>query len=313
MILASGKIWEIVVKRKSLTQENLKALAAWALQTYFGEKSRGQRWFCEGLTEETVLNEFTKSCSPISPVHLVELWKAIPGIQKGLRAIDAEKDIDMVAAYLGRDKSEPQIPNYNKGDATLHEMSAELGTITATMVNKIFTGGAEKLRTLTGGASPEDLEDDVLTEIMEKIDRSRALAADIFAKSLLAHAGNIPAFLDSELKVHHLTRTEREAVGEDEIQCLLALSELTHEEIVRALLVDIEEDENLFKTFQNAASKLIHPRRSGRPKGSVKRAEAHEDEGEDSQEEEAVEQIEVLDVQGPDGGWVDSAPFLDAV
>jgi hypothetical protein len=41
--------------------------------------------------------------------------------------------------------------------------------------------------------------------------------------------------------------------------------------VVDILLKDLELSENLFRAFQNAASKKIFPRRSGRPKGSGKK------------------------------------------
>jgi hypothetical protein len=206
--------------------------------------------------------------------------------------VDADAELDMVGNYLSRDKNESSIPNYNKGEATLHEMSDELGNITATMVNKIFTSAAEKLRLLTGGTSPEDMEDEALTKLLARIDQAREEAAKVYAVALKGHQGNIQAFLDAEVKAQHMTGTERESVTSLEIQFLTALAEMEPEEIIRALLADIEEDDNIFKTFQNAASKRVFPRRAGRPRISTTFLKV-KTQGEEDDEEEVNSPVEI--------------------
>lgn len=267
MVLASGRIWETLLKHRDIKEEQLPALADWAFKTYFGTNNAGKRWYVNGMTPEVVLNEFCRPMTPISPIHLVALWRDAPGIRKGLGAIDADREIEAVMAYLGKGDS-TGIPAYTKGEATLGEISDGLGNITPTMVNKIFASGAQKMRELTGGLSPEDMDDDDLSDLLDRIEVCRQETAVEFLQDLRTHKGNIAAFIEAQIKCSNMTRTESEMITLDEIQCLGVLCELTDKEIVATLLADIDdEDDNLFKTFQNAVSKKMFPRRTGRPRG----------------------------------------------
>lgn len=268
IILASGRIWESLLKKKDIKPEQLPELAEWAFKTYFGENNAGKRWFVPNVKVEEVLNEFVRPLTPISPIHLIALWRDSASIRRGLGAIEADREIEAVAAYLGK-ASNPPSPTYTKGDATLHEVSDALGNITPTMVNKIFSSGAQKMRLLTGGVSPEDMADDDLSDLLDRIEICRQETAVEYTQSLRFHGGNIGAFLESQIKASNMTRTEREMITTDEAQCLSVLCELTDEEIIRTLLADIDdEEENIFKSFQNAVSKKMFPRRTGRPRGT---------------------------------------------
>jgi hypothetical protein len=281
-----GKIWSDIINRNSFSSENIKGMSAWAMRVYFGPKNADKIWFREGVNEDSVLDEFCLPDSPISPRALVEVWTAMPSLQRALGVL-TDNELDTVSEYLQRNATDTGVPKYTQGDCTLKEMASSLGNITGTMVNKIFISGADKVRRLTGGVSPSDMEPEAFDRMMEFINTQQLKAANAFAGSLLEYDGDIAAFLENQVKLLHLTEIERLAVTENEIQGLMVISELPHSEIVDILLTDLEED-TLFLTFQNAASKAIFPRRAGRPKGSFKKVSVPEDYEQDEEVPEAM-------------------------
>lgn len=265
-----GVVWSVVVNNNNLTASNLQDIAEWALRVYFGPGNEGKRWYRDSVTTENVLNEFVLPEAPISPEAMVEVWKAIPALRSALERLD-NSELDAVAEYLQRPRDADTTPHYTQGDKTLKEMASTLGGITGTMVNKIFVSGADKLQRLTGGVSPMDMEGDDLITMFELIDHAQTLAASEYASSLLAHNGDIPTFIQSQITALNLTEIEARAITPEECDGLLVLSEMEHTRIMAVLLEDLDSDDNLFLGFQNAASKKVFPRRSGRPKGSGKK------------------------------------------
>lgn len=268
--MAFGTVWTEVVNTNKLTGANLQEIAAWAHRVYFGPGNEGKRWYRDGVTTENVLAEFLLPESPISPEALVEVWKAIPSLRSALERFD-HNELDTVMEYLQRPKGGDTTPRYTQGDHTLKEMAATLGGITGTMVNKIFVSGADKLQRLTGGVSPMEMEGEDLNSMFALIEHAQVLAASEYATSLIGFKGNIPGFIESQVGALNLTEIEARAVTQDERDGLMILSEMDHTQIVAILLEDLDDENNLFLGFQNAASKKVFPRRSGRPKGSGKK------------------------------------------
>lgn len=250
---------------------DLPAFKKWLYTTYFGPSRSGERWYDPNVTVDNVLDQLVKPKSPISPKGAVEVWKHMPAIKKGLSAADADKDLDTVAALVGGDEGE----KYTKGDATLKAMSKSLGGVTPTMVNKIFAGGAEKIKKLTGGVNPEDMGDEDLAALSQRIDVARQETAVDFAKLLKASRGNTKKFLDGLVKSQVLTAGELGLLTDEEVGALTMLAGKPENEIQAALLADIDEDDNVFKTFQNAVAKRVFPAgKRGRPKGSKNKPRA---------------------------------------
>lgn len=274
-MLMTPSVWFELAKNKKLSTEDLEKLAAWAMRVYFGPSNEGKRWYKEGVTQETVLGEFLLPDSPISPEAMVEVWTAIPGLQAAIGRID-QGDLDAVADYLNRPKDEEETTRYTQGDRTLKDMASTLGGITGTMVNKIFVSGTGKLHRLTGGVPLDDMESEDLHEMFLNIERSQEQAAKEFAASLLSFDGNIHDFIKSQIDCLNLTAIEANSLTEDEFVGLKILCEMNYDRVVDILLKDLEFSENLFRSFQNAASKKIFPRRSGRPKGSGKKQNAQD-------------------------------------
>lgn len=268
--MAFGTVWTEVVESNELTAEQLDDVASWALRVYFGPGNEGKRWWKTNVTKEGVLDEFLLPESPISPEALVEIWKALPSLRAALERFELS-ELDSVEDYLQRSKNE-QSPKYTQGDRTLKEMAKTLGGITGTMVNKLFVSGADKLQRLTGGVSPMDMEGEDLVSMFELIDHAQTVAAAEYASSLLSCKGDIHEFIKHQISALNLTEIEARAVTKEEFTALGIISEMEHARVVAILLEDLNNDDNLFLGFQNAASKKIFPRRSGRPKGSGKKA-----------------------------------------
>jgi hypothetical protein len=268
--MALGTVWAEVVNTNKLTEDNLQEIAEWAHRVYFGPGNVGKRWYRDGVTREGVLLEFLLPESPISPEALVEVWKAIPSLRAALERFD-HNELDSVMEYLQRPKNVDTTPRYTQGDRTLQNMAADLGGITGTMVNKIFVSGADKLQRLTGGVSPMEMEGEDLIVMFAMIERAQLLAAAEYAALLMAFKGNIPAFIQSQVEALNLTEKEARLVSQCEQDGLMILSEMERNRIVAILLEDLNSDDTLFLSFQNAVSKKIFPRRSGRPKGSGKK------------------------------------------
>lgn len=265
-----GIVWSEIVENYKLTPENIQDLATWAYRVYFGPKNAEKRWYRTDVTTENVLEEFLSRETPISPEALVEVWKAIPSLQAALGRM-SNVELDAVDEYLHRPKTEDPTSGYTQGDCTLKEMASSLGGITGTMVNKIFVSGADKLQRLTGGISPADMEAEDLTSMFAFIETAQLLAASEYAKSLLTFKGDVKGFVNSQIDALNLTEIEAKAMTLEEFQGLQILSEMEYARIVAILLADLDEENNLFLGFQNAASKKVFPRRSGRPKGSGKK------------------------------------------
>lgn len=287
--MALGTVWEQVVDFNGLTEDDLKDLASWAHRVYFGVGKEGKPWYRDGVTVETVLSEFVEPASPISPEALVEVWKAIPSLQAALERFEIS-ELDNVEKYLSRSKVADETPRYTQGDVTLKDMAANLGGITGTMVNKLCTSGSNKILRLTGGVPLMDMEDSAVKEMTKAVRTAQLRAAAEYASSLLSFNGDIDSFIQNQTAILNLTDLEAHTISQEEKDGLAILSGMEHERIMLILLEDLNSYDNLFLGFQNAASKKIFPRRSGRPKGSGKRVSSETlDLANEEMEQEPVE------------------------
>lgn len=246
-------IYPSITNRLPLTDKERAQLAAYALRQYFSEKQVGKPWYRPGVTVDNVLEEFTKPTSPISPIFLVELWKDKVSLE-GLNSKRKRPAEQTVESYLNREKA---VPTYEKWDIKINSMRGDFGGITRAMIAKIASKGLSKISWLLDGVSPEDMSPEADLLLDEKIDRVRQETAIWFAKNLWEHAGRVMRFLAKLNSRGILTKTEFELVTEAEYQTLCELAHLKQEEIVPFLLCDIEEDDNLFRSYQNAVSYFI--------------------------------------------------------
>ena len=260
----SDEVWNGAVLAKGLSDKQVDELRSWAFRVYFGERNQNKPWYDSKITESTVLRVFTLLNSPISPISLIELWLALPSLQRDLSSME-DKDLNLVATYLGRDRK-VCIPKYNNGDASLRDMASTLH-VTSTMITKIFSSSSEKLRILTNGLPFDEINEDVTIELLDRIKLIQEKAANEYAFHLWRAEDPI-AFLRNLVEKTILTENEWADVSIHEIEALRLLLEMKFENAIEVLLLDLEDEDNIFKSFQNFASRRLFPRRSGRPLGS---------------------------------------------
>lgn len=256
MILTSP-VWKTAIQKYELNDQDLEGLGHWVLRHYFSEKHNKKQWFLPNLTPEQALQHLCDSPhSPITPDQLSDIWRVMPVLRTKLTRKRADKNLKAVSSYLNQ-----QHPK-NVGELNLNELAGRFGNITKSMVNKIFINAAQKLRELTGGLTPEEMEERDLKSLMEQIDLSRKEAAAKFAATLKAADGNMFNFLESLKETKQIFKTELKHVSPNELEVLREMSlKFDIVEIEQILLTDIEEDENFFLLFQSAASKRLFANR----------------------------------------------------
>lgn len=262
----SSSVWDNSIKKFNFSNEDLNEMGEWILRQYFAAKHTQKKWFKPNLTPLEALQHLGRSpYSPITPEQLSDMWNTMPMLKNALgEAEPAETEI--VQSYLSREK-EQHIPGYNQGVNTLSEVSDAMGDMTSSMVNKVFVSATAKLRDFTSGISLTEMNDTDLQALLDRIASAREIAVEEFTAKLKASEGDIQAFLSNCFTGHLLNKTELKRIMPEELKLLQELSFFHPEQIKAVLLTDIEEDDNLFKTFQNVASKRIFPAKPRKSRG----------------------------------------------
>lgn len=240
--------------------------SAWIMRQYFDPAKHSDKvWFDPSVTAANVLDYLSSAegsrLFPNSPRNLVNLWKLKLDLGNKLGTTADEDD----AASVDQGEEEEKA-KYQTGDVSLKDIGQELGGVTPTMINKLASAGMEKFAKLTGGKHPEDLDDEELESFLKAIKDARVEAASEFASKLKA-AKSVNAFLQGLAKEQVLTPTDLKIISPEELEGLQILKGKPSENITLILLQDIEDDDNLFKTFQSLVSKKVFPPgKRGRPK-----------------------------------------------
>lgn len=239
---------------------------AWIMRQYFDPAKHGDKvWFDDSVTADNVLDYISSAegsrLFPSSPKNLVGLWKSKQFLQGRLGAAVDDLEGPDPDAEPGEEKAK-----YQTGDVSLKDIGKELGGVTPTMINKLATSGMGKFAKLTQGVHPEDLDDEDLEGFLRKIKAARQEAAVEFADRLHA-ATTVTDFLQSLAKGQILTPTDLKIIAPEELEGLEILKGKPKENVALILLQDIEDEDNLFKTFQSLVSKKVFPPgKRGRPK-----------------------------------------------
>lgn len=247
---------------------NKKAFAAWIMRQYFNPEKHGDKiWFDDSVTVDNALEYVTKmgenGVFPQSPKALSELWKLKGQLTSAIGAMDKSGELD--AAVEDEEEAEEKV-TYQTGEVSLKDIGAELGGVTPTMVNKLAASGMEKFRAITGGKPLRDLDSDELEAFLKKIHDARLTAVEEFTSELLA-AKSVADFLKGLAKRQILSPTDLKLITKSELDGLQVLREKDPERIKLILLQDIQDANNIFKSFQAAVSKKVFPpKKRGRPK-----------------------------------------------
>lgn len=245
-----------------------KQLSAWLMRQYFNPSKHSKKiWFDPSVTEENVLNHISsterKGVFPLSAKELAELWKLKKSLGQSLGKL-SDAELSQGEAKPVK-KVEDEKTKYQTGDVTLRDVGQELGGLTPTMINKLSDTGMEKFKKLLGGKDSEDFAGQT-KNLMQKISQAREEVAKDFAVALKS-APSVESFLADLVKAQTLTVKELELIEPEEKEGLDILREREPEAIAAILAQDIEDVDNLFKTFQSAVSKKMLPYgKRGRPR-----------------------------------------------
>lgn len=238
---------------------NLNEFSAWIVRAWFNAEKHGNSvWYDVSITVNNVIFKILRNSKfPYTPSQLVDIWRNLPFLQKDLNNASANDDIQDIE----------NVAIYKKGEQTLSSIGGDLGDISATMVKKLGDTAEEKIKKIYNFKSPEDLLVKEEEELFQVIEDARIEAATTYSTLLKSFNGDIKTFFAELVKRQILSSNEIDLITSDEIQGLTMLSGIDQDIIEEILLTDIEDEENTFKTYQNAVSNIIHPKgKRGRPK-----------------------------------------------
>jgi len=268
--------------RSALCEENVSvwftklggkqsAFAGWLMRQYFNpDKHSGKVWYDDSVTKDNVLEYVTKMAAsgvfPQTPKSLYSLFKLKGQLQTSMGQLDKSGELDAMSDYLDDEEDEDEKATYQTGEVSLKDIGKELGGITPTMVNKLAASGMDKFRSLTQGQALDNVDGAALEEFLKKIQDARADAADEFVQRL-ADATTIGEFIKSLQKGQILSPTDLKLVTKNELEGLRMLQKRDPEVAKQMLMQDIQDDNNLFKSYQAMVSKKVFPgKKRGRPK-----------------------------------------------
>lgn len=246
---------------------NKANFAAWLVRQYFNDDQKGKVWYDSSVNEDNVLEYISvpENSFPLSPTQAVDFYRNMKSLQKKINSREVSADLDDVS--LDDDEDDVVVVKNRTGDVSLKDIGANVGGVTAAMVNKIEGDGLSKLQSLLGGKHPKDLNDEDERELQRKFAEAETTAADRYADMLAASNGNIGKFLMSLTKAHILSDNEASQITDNEIETLMTLAKMPKERVKEILRKDLNSPSgNVVKTFQSMYSKTIFPpKKRGRP------------------------------------------------
>lgn len=254
-----------------------EAMAAWLMRQYFDPNKHADKiWYNPSVNANNVL-EFvsnTKNNFPLSPKEVADMWKLKKSLGSSMKLVAKDLEGDSSGQEPAEDEGKEV---YQTGEVTLKDIGQELGGLTPTMINKLAASGMEKVKKITKGVAPWDMETEQWDELMGAIMKARQETAQEFASALKSHAGDVKAFLQELEEKHILSPGDMKLVSDKEVEGLAILSGKEPAQIINVLLSDIERDDNIFKSFQSAVSKKIFPpAKRGRPRKNVEGEESED-------------------------------------
>lgn len=228
-----------------------KAFRQWILRQWFADKNKSSRWYDASIGEDNVLNYISRGGNfPLTPVQLFTMWKDKKSLKTLLPA--AEKEMaDMDA------EDEAEHRQYNTSAEVPYKDVAKVLGVSGQMTQNIELGGYDKFRTLMG-KSAEQMDGGEIEDLNKRITTARKDAASTMAKAIKASKGE-PRALMSALHSAGLVPSSHSVSG-TERQAIKYLADTYDEGQIRELLMaDIEEDENIFKTYQMAVARTVFP------------------------------------------------------
>ena len=252
---------------------NKKEFSAWLVRQFFSHKSRTKIWYDPSVNETNVLEKISeltqKGVFPATPKALVSTWNMKGQLNKAMGEMDREEKTAARKAAKADSSSDEDKVKYKTGEVSLRDIGQELGGVTPTMINKLGAKAMEDFKTLNFGKRPETLTPAEKNQQFEQTEQARHDAAEEFAE-LLHNSASVEEFLNTLKRNMVLSPMDLKTITPEELDGLEILKEKDPERAKLILIQDIEEDDNLFKSYQSAVYRKIFPAgKRGRPKKVV--------------------------------------------
>lgn len=212
----------------------------WVLKCYFSNKN--SPWYSPDVNQENVLAYISKT-------------KEFPCSMNGLNGLWIMRNS---LASKQQTKTIKKEQKYTTGEVKLKDIGKAVGDVTATMVTKFYASAIGKIKFATGDQTLEQIDPAELEELDTKILLTQIEAAKEYAALLLKHNSNVEAFLQSLINNRYITKNELDLIEEEEIKKIALLTNYTFDDIVVILFKDIDQDNNIFKTYQSVVSKRFY-------------------------------------------------------
>lgn len=250
-----------------LSGKNLDNFKGWVLRQYFNpERNKNSNWYDPNVDESNVLDYISQASNnlPLSPKQFVDFFFSIKGLKSRMNSKEVSADLDDVELD---DEDEDDKSTYQTGDVSLKNVGKELGGITPTMVNKIFSGSVDKLQSLTGGKHPNDLTPEDEAALEKRLTDAETSAAKEYAQMIVASGGNIGKLISDLSKRQILSPNEARSLSDREIEALIDMADMSAPAVAATLRRDLNNPRgNLIKSFQSFYSKTLFPsKKRGRP------------------------------------------------
>ena len=241
---------------------NRSEMSAWIMRQWFNpDKHSMKAWYDSDVTDNNVLAYISRSKHfPITPIQLVDMWRAMPSIRSGLKMLTTE-DFEALEEALEDDK---KTAKYKKGEESLSAIGKECGGITAPMIQRLERSGSEKIFELSGGKNFMDLDPEDAEEMNDKIHSARLSAARHYAGLLKSHV-DIDSLFKHLIDNQIMTAIDLKLISKRERGTLEILQSYAEDTIIEFLLNDISRDSNVVKSYQSCVAHTVFPRRRGRP------------------------------------------------
>lgn len=239
---------------ESLKRANIKKngnLINWAFKTFYSDPKA--TWYDPNVHPGNVLSAFKTPKTPITFFALMKLWN----LKKELQSNRNLKERKSSNSSLRTPKLPPKNPRIYSNES-MSNISKEIGCMNHSAIQTTISTGIEKIKKLTKNKSWKDVPEEEFEKLNNLIDEVRKISAKEYVHILnYFKKGKISKFLEYLVQSDNMTKKDLKFVSVEEIEALYTLSKLKDYKMKELLLRDIENEDNVFKTYQNLVSRNI--------------------------------------------------------
>jgi hypothetical protein len=240
------------MKNSNISKEK-RNFSQWLIRQYFdSEKNENSPWYCENINPENVVLKLKSGeikNFPYTFSEISHMWKLIDSVKKSFK--DKPEESQPSEYEVGGKKMK-----YQTGEVTLRDIGKNIsGGVTPTMINNILFSGTSKLKKLIGNVALDDMGVKESRDLDIRIMKIRKEASRLYSKELLESGGDINKFFCEINRKKIVSKSETKYASKTEIDGLGLLASKESRIAQAILLEDLENNDNIFKTFQSAVSK----------------------------------------------------------